>query len=78
VVVAGRLVAARADQEVEVGAAVGLEHMVDVEPGVAACRGGGPGGCHFWRRWPCSSSSTSIRSVRAGGCCIWAKDVAGE
>ena len=42
-IVAGRLVAARAEQEVEVGAAVGLEHMVDV-----------------------------------GGCCIWAKDVAGE
>jgi hypothetical protein len=41
VVVAGRLVAARADQEVDVDAAVGLEHMVDVEPGVAAY--GGPG-----------------------------------
>jgi hypothetical protein len=32
VVVAERLVAARANQESEIDAAVGLEYMVDVEP----------------------------------------------
>jgi cation diffusion facilitator CzcD-associated flavoprotein CzcO len=32
VVVAGWLVAAGADQEVQIGALVGLEHMVEVEP----------------------------------------------
>jgi hypothetical protein len=40
--------------------------------------GADPGGCHCWRRWAKLLVVDLHAQGSRGGCCIWAKDVAGE